>query len=615
MKPMCINLKIMAIICLLGTLFSCNKDRILDKDPLGSFSDASVWSDISLADRYLLNTYNCLQSGVNYKMLSNLTDESHSTHGFGTEIYVQGNITAENPAPMDDSWGGMRMEWTVVFGWIQKINVFLAHIDQVPDAYEEPEKTQILEKVSVMKGEALFLRAYCYVLLARAYGGLPILSAPFELGNDFLSVSRAPFAETVDFISATCDSAAALLLPKGEMEMGRATVGAALALKSRMLLFAASDLTADGTAANEYVGYANPDRTALWTAAKNAAKAVIDLHTYELEDFGAPDKAAVAQGYYDLFRAKDLSSTEVIWGKMFAKDVGTPNQNNLIQGTNGFGNYGCVAPTQNLVDAYQMDDGSSFFDHFMVDGNGYYKNASTKYRSPNIYEHRDPRFYGTILYDSAVWQSRYADLADRDPLGIYDRRTRVTIQNGKEVSRIFGIDTRSGPVDAEDGTYTGYVMKKFLDSDTHGSETNNNDNIWIELRYAEVLLNYAEACIGLGQTAEAATYINKIRNRAAMPDFTGDITQALRYERRIELAFEELRWEDIRRWKILDKALTNATGIDIIQTTNKDNNTVNTTWRRISVQQRGPVKPRMYWMPIPAEEIHKAPELIQNPGY
>ncbi len=397
--------------------------------------------------------------------------------------------------------------------------------------------------------------------------------------------------------------------------MGRATKGAALALKSRILLFAASDLTADGTAENELVGYKGADRAALWTAAKNAAKALMDLGTYQLADFGAPNQSAVAQNFFNFFESKDLSSDEIIWGKMFLKDVGSSNQMNLINGTNGFVMYGCNAPTGNLADAFQMEDGTPFSNHYKVDNNGYYKNVSSKYSSPNMYYNREPRFYASILYDSAVWQKRYPDLAQRDPLGIYDRRTRITIQNGQVVSKIYGIDTRQGPIDGDDGTYTGYTFKKYLDDEVYGTETNNNDNAWLEFRYTEIVLNYAEACLELNEISEASNYINMVRNRAGLPDFTGDITEALRYERRIEFVYEDIRFYDMRRWKILDQTLQDATGVDIIETTNLDNNTKTTTWQQINVQQRGPAVKKLYWVPIPIDEINRAPQLVQNPGY
>jgi len=140
-----------------------------------------------------------------------------------------------------------------------------------------------------------------------------------------------------------------------------------------------------------------------------------------------------------------------------------------------------------------------------------------------------------------------------------------------------------------------------------------NQNVWIEFRYAEILMNYAEACLELGDIPTATTYVNMIRNRAGLPDFTGDITEALRHERKIEFAFEDKRFFDIRRWKILDQVMTDALGIDILEV-NK-NNVITTTWQQILAQKRGPVSNKMYWIPVPTSEIQKDPALSQNPLY
>jgi hypothetical protein len=370
-------------------------------------------------------------------------------------------------------------------------------------------------------------------------------------------------------------------------------------------------LTADGTAKNKYVGYESPDRTALWTAARDAAKAVIDLNTYQLADFGAPDKAAVAKNYYEFFKAKDLSDNEIIWGKMYSSSTGDKNEVNQWNGGNGWYLWASNAPTQNLVDSYEMEDGSDFFDHFKIDGNGYYQNISSRFQNKNPYYNRDPRFYGSILYDSAIWKPRPSGLQGIDPLGVYSRRTVIVMNGGAVTSTTFGLDTRQSPISPFNGSFTGYVMKKMLD-DEIDAQSQSNENVWIEFRYAEILLNYAEASLSLGQTLEAGHYINMIRSRAGIPDFIGDITNALRYERKIELVFENNRWYDIRRWKILDKALTDAKGVDIIETIANGNAV--TVWKQIQVEQRQALT-KMYWIPISSDEMRKAPELEQNPGY
>lgn len=605
------NIDFKIILVLLFLLPGCNED-ILDKIPLDKYSDAKLWTDINLADAYLVRSYDILASGYSPAILMSVTDEIRFEFTWGPQNYVKGTITPDNPQPWVSGWATEKFpNWTKNFQNIQILNIFLKNIDQLPDAYPEIDRESIRQRANILKGEALFLRAFCYAQLGMTYGGVPLINEAFDREDDYLSINRATFQETIDFITNDCDEAASILLDKNEMLLGRATKGAALALKSRVLLFSASDLTADGNSPNDLVGYGNPNRMELWAQAKSAAKEVMDLGIYGMSDFGAPDKAAVAQNYYDFFRQKDLSNNEIIWGKMYSKAVGASSQMNLWNGSNGNNNWAGHNPTQNIVDTYQMEDGSNFFDHYVLDPNGIYKNTSAKYQQENIYKNREPRFYGTILYDSAIWQSRFPNLANRDPLGIYDRRTRISIENGVEVSKIYGIDTRQGPIEAWNGSFTGYIMKKLLDDEITGKDE-RNDNVWIEFRFAEIILNYAEACLELGETAEAATYINAIRNRSGMPDFTGDIADALRYERQIELAFEGQRWYDIRRWKILEDKLTDAMGIDITEI-NEDGN-ISTTWERILAEERT-VDPRMYWIPIPTDEINKAPQLEQNPGY
>lgn len=589
---------------------ACNKSSILDKTPQDRYSDAVLWSDIGLVDSYVVDNYHSINIGFTQHMLSSVTDEAHSTFDHGAEVYVEGNISKDNNAPWDLTEYSFP-SWNTYFSTIQKLNVLLEKIDEVPNAYPESERAAIKLRSDVMKGEGYFLRAFCYTQLMRMYGGVPVLEKSLNLDDDFNSIKRSSFEETVAFISSDCDRAAGLLLTAAETPTGRAAKGAALALKSRALLFAASDLTADGTAANKYVGYENPDRTALWTAAKDAAKAVIDLGTYQLENFGAPDKGAVAKNYFNFFKAKSLSSSEVIWGKQYSLSNGDKNMVNQWNGGNGWFLWASNAPTQNLVDAYEMEDGTDFFDHFQIDGSGFYTNISSQFHNKNPYYNRDPRFYGSILYDSALWKPRSPSLQVIDPLGVYDRRTRIVMSGSTVVSTTFGLDTRQGPVSGFNGSFTGYVMKKMLDNEIDAT-VQSNENVWIEMRYAEVLLNYAEALLALGETGVATTYINMVRTRAGMPDFTGDISDALRYERRVELVFENHRWYDVRRWKILDQALVDAKGMDITETITNGNSV--TVWKQIPVESRA-ASQKMYWLPIASDEVRKAPQLEQNPGY
>ncbi len=593
-------------------LIACSDD-ILDKAPLDQYSDATLWAEVDLADAYLMNVYSGIGSGFNGEMLSGLAAETLVARGPNGTDYLKGLTTPDNTRGPHLA----RYEWGLNFKQIQITNVFLDNIDKVSEYYEGVEKASVKSRTDVMKGEGLFLRAWYYHQLLRAYGGLPLLSQSSQLGDDFNAITRATFEETVNFIIADLDAASELLKLKSEMEMGRATKEAALALKSRVLLFAASDLTADGTADSELVGYSNPDRTALWMEARDAAKAVMDLNTTGLADFGAPDLEAVANNYYELFRSYDLSNEEIIWGRMFLRNVGFTHSHNRTSGPNGNSNFGRNGPVQGMVDSYEMKDGSKFSDHFIVDDEGYYRNISVTFDSDNIYHNREPRFYASVLFDSAVWQPRLENLQERDPLGIYQTRTVRTMRPDGTWTNTFGIDTHNGPVDDWNANYARYVMKKFMDHATIGM-IENNMNVWIELRYAEVVLNYAEASLELGDIAAATTHINMIRNRTGLPDFTGDITEALRHERKVELAFEEVAWFDIRRWKILEERLSPAVssaGIDIVETRHLDG-TITTTWQQINAQMlNNVVEENMKWIPIDRAEINRAPQLVQNPPW
>jgi len=591
-------LNINCIIILLFLFSACSD--ILDKNPVDRYSDAIVWDDIGLVETYLNRIYNQVDYPLGKgEMLGAMTDELIMARGGDNKPWNQGEIT---PDRLGSDRGHLR--WNQRYAQIQRINLALSNLADNEGAM-----------VDRFRGELLFLRAWTYHQLMRSFGGMILLEDPSELGDDFQGHSRSTFEETINFIVNDADNAADLLGYKSEMEMGRATKEAAMALKSRVLLFAASELTAGPGVANDLVGYTNPDRQALWTAARNAAIDVMDLGTMSLADFGAPDQEAVADNYHAFFETEDLSDDEIIWGRMFRQDVGSTHRINRTNGPNGIHNFGRNGPMQQMVDSYQMEDGSDFFDHFTINQDDLYINSSSVYNTENPYHFREPRFYASVLHDSARWQPRFSNLANIDPVGIYDRRTRRVIQGAQLQSERFGLDTRNGPVEDWNGNVQGYVLKKLMQRNSVGRDENNS-NSWIALRYAEVLLNYAEASLELGDEAEASTYINMIRNRAAMPDFTGDIWEAYRYERKIELFAEDVRWYDIRRWRMLEEILPQTPGgIDIVEVHNLDTDEITTTWRHIRAMPDNNVVEKMYWIPIDSEEMSRAPQLQQNPGY
>ncbi len=267
----------------------------------------------------------------------------------------------------------------------------------------------------------------------------------------------------------------------------------------------------------------------------------------------------------------------------------------LFNSPNGFHGWGGNTPIGQYIDAYEMADGSRF-------------EWSNPAHKADPYVGRDPRFYANILYDGARWRQRPDDVIGSDPDGI--------VQSGyfETSAGVYtpGLDTRQGPIEDWNGSYTGYYMRKFLDpAVNHQYEIQPYP--FRQIRYAEVVLNYVEACIELGEESEAREKLNMIRERAGMPTVTdtGDaLRDRYRNERRIELSYEGHRYFDIRRWMIAPEVLTNARGIDIRYPVGATKPVYTVT----EVQDRS-WNNKVYLMPILLDEMNKNELLIQNPGY
>lgn len=568
---------------------SCNTD-FLNVEPQDRLTDAAVWSDPNLVEAFVNEMYRGLNHGIRELMAGSLADESHFIHNYGSSQVVQSNLT-----PSDiGAWNRgdfAEFRWIELYQRIRQVNMFFENIDNVTFDNEEWRDR--------LKGEAHFLRGYFYHNLVRLHGGVPIIEKTFTLDDDFL-VKRNTLEESIQFIVNEADAAAALLPVTHESEdIGRATKGAALALKSRMLLYAASDLYNDASWAGGYgnpelISYTTGDRTSRWQAAKEAAKAVIDLNAYSLEDTDNPQ-----EDYTNLFLMKD--SEEAIFSRYFIKSRGWEDGAlpGLANGPNGYHNWGGNTPIQELVDDYQLTDGSDF------DWNNPAHAAAP-------YENRDPRFYASILYDQAPWRPRPADTKEMDPEG------KIIIRSVEGPAGVWtpGLDTRNGPIEDWNGGYSGYYLRKFIDPSVeheYAAAGGNQEAPWHYFRLGEIYLNYAEACLGLGEEDEAKTYINMIRDRAGMPDITStgqELIDDYQNERRIELAFEQHRYFDVRRWMIAPEVLNrDASGI-IIQ----DPASGPVKYEVSSVQERA-WNDKLYWLPILQDEMNRNENLIQNPLY
>ncbi|WP_018616101.1 RagB/SusD family nutrient uptake outer membrane protein [Segetibacter koreensis] len=590
------------IAAVLAGAVSCKKD-FMNLQPLDKFGDQAVWKDPALIQTFVNNIYLGIPHGFSNIMMSSVVDETMYNADFGSSNVTKSLITPSDLSIFDAGfWTANRqrlMNWSMVYQFIRSANLFFEKVDNAP--FDNPDDK------SRMKGEVYFLRGYLYQNLVSMYGGVPLIKKTFGLNDEF-KVPRDTYENCIKSIVSDLDSAAALLpLSYEGANKGRATKGAALALKSRVLLYAASDLYnnngawAGGYANKELIGYVGGDRAARWQAAKDAAKAVIDLGVYSLY---MPNPASVeeaSKNYADMFLSKD--NPEDIYLRYFTVkiDENWDGYNpGLYNNPNGWHGWGSNTPLQQMVDAYEMSDGTKF------DWNNPAHKAAP-------YQNRDPRFYASINYDGAKWRPRPSDAIGRDPIGI----VQTGYYEKPDGTVIPGLDTRNSPLEDWNGSYTGYYMRKFIDPSIN-AQYDKQDQPWRYIRYTEILLNYAEACLGLGQEAEAKTYINMIRKRSAMPDIT-DNGQALidryRNERRIELAFEDHRYFDVRRWMIAPQAYTVGQGISIRYKANASGNPIAPpTYSVINAQDRA-WNQRFYFFPIKLDEINRNDKLIQNPLY
>ena len=581
-----------AALLVLG-LSGCND--VLDVTPKDQLSDAAVFTDPNLAQAFVNDMYRGMGHGLYEIMLASISDETHFIHNYATEPIVKSIITSSDRGALEDGRFG-HFNWANNYSRIRQTNIFLSKIDAT--SFDASLKQRL-------KGEVYFLRAYFYHNLMRMYGGVPLITKVYGLNDDF-QVARNSFKETVDFIVANADSAANLLpLSYTGADVGRATKGAALALKARVLLYAASDLYNVNPSGNAFTGYTTPqDRTALWRAAKNAAKAVMDLGAYSLFRPTPASPQEAAQNYADLFLQQ--TSTEAIMSRFFltTRDDGAyPNRDN---GPNGYHTWGGNTPIQNLVDDYRMADGSKF------DWNNPAHAAAP-------YQNRDPRFYGSILHDGAPWRARPTDVKNLDPAGTIQTFRQLKLSDGSVVA---GLDTRDSPVENWNGAYSGYYLRKFIDPSLNAQFT-RQEVPWIFFRYAEVLLNYAEASIELNELGDAVNVLNQIRLRAGMPPFSAGLGQAAlrdeyRNERRVEMVFEEQRFFDVRRWMIAPAVLSKvAGGINIF--VEGTSSTDRSTWKNyryvIDTIQARAWDNKLYFMPIHINEMNRNGLLTQNPGY
>ena len=577
------------------TISSCKKD-FLETNPLDRFSDANVWSDPVLAELYVNRLYGNI--GWGWDMNAGTVDESRSRQEASFDI---GNslVTPDNA----NNWGN----WNGSYSDIRACNIFFEKVGTVKfDETLVDGKTQ----KDRMMGEVTLLRAWDYHNLISYFGGVPIITKVYGLKDSF-AAPRNTYEECVKFISDECDKAATLLpLVQSGPNNGRATKGAALALKARTLLYAASDLhnpqknslVTTGYSNPELLGYTAGDAAARWKAAKDAAKAVIDMNVYSLYKGSPATGESTSKNYADLFTSRQ--SVEDIFVRFFAASVGQ-GVNGWDVTPNGWWGNGGVGAVNELVEDYQMADGTRFD-----------RNNPAHAKEP--YKNRDPRFYASILYEGAKWRQRPSDLTGVDPVGVMQIGTWEKWDNAtSQKVFVYGLDSRNSIANSWNNNTTGATMRKYLDPNVD-IQASFQDLTWRYFRYGEILLNYAEACIELGENEEARTYINMIRKRAGMPDVTesGDLLK-MRYrnERRVELVYEGHRFFDVRRWLIANQAYHPMHGVTALYPLNPDHTTATIPIITPVEIQLGKWDDKVYFFPISRSEVNKNNKLVQNPKY
>lgn len=544
------NLSILYILVCSLWLSAC--DQSLDIEPTDQLTDASVWKTPSNAGLFLNDIYNNLNPGPQSTVFTNLPSEiSNDPLDNFSDNSISGPLSGipsyENFA--QGSYGPsapiFTPHWKNMYANIRKCNVFIENV--TPANFDADVKKNML-------AQAKFLRAYFYKSLMDIYGGVPLITVPLnrEEQGEAIFYPRNSYDECVAFIQKECDEAAAdLPLTVPAKDAGRATKGAAWALKGELELYAGK-----------------------WADAAATHLAIIGSGAgYDLFD-----------NYETLFYPANENNKEVIFDIQYSANIrGHIKEKywNPVKVSDGTG-WGAVNPTQDLVDEYEFIDGKTEAE------------GSVHFDPENPYANRDKRFAATIIYDGATWKNGI----------IY---TRLGIPNNNNELDASGAGGKGR---------TGYFLKKMVDpAVVPGISSGSNSIIW---RYAEVLLNYAEAQNeAAGPDASVYNAMNKVRKRAGLPDLPENLTQPqmrarIRRERRVELAFEGKRLFDIWRWKTAEQIFSKPLRAMKITTVGGKQvyEKVNAGGGKITFD---PAK--NYRMPIPQTVIAQNDKIIQNPNY
>lgn len=563
----------------------CEKSSYLQDGKFSGTSDVTedqLWANPDFARNFLNNVYASLSDRYN-------VDDDGALLASGTDEAVNSNLNSSINTLNNGTWSPVRTfddVYTAMYAGIRKANMFLEKangsaiipIDEMLPA-NVPANQTYEAQIERLRGQAFFLKAFFQFELLKRYGSFVIVNRTLTV-NDELDLPRNSFDDCVKQISADCEEAISRL-PLSPTEWnttnrGRATQTAAMALKARLLLYAASPQ------------YNPTNDLTKWQAAADAAKRLMDTGKHSLYT-SYPNIWLWNVGAFN-------SETIFATSTLNTVSIETNNAPISYDAANGRTN-----PTQEMVDAFEMKTtGRAISD------------ATSGYNANAPYTNRDPRLGFTVLFNSASVQPLVA-------ANNFKSKPVETFVGGKDG---LGLNVNA--------TKTGYYMRKYLsESASWAGTTTNIRRPWIFFRYAEVLLNYAEAlneAQGTAAMPQVLAAINLIRARTgvAMPALqttnpTGngyvaptqaEIRKRIRNERRVELCFEEQRFYDVRRWKEGEATFGKpVTGMKITQVT-----PTTFTYTPFTVENRV-FTSRNYLYPISQNELNRSPRLGQNPGY
>jgi len=518
---------IIAIIAAAVAAVSCS--GFLDKTPLDKLSEDAVFNSDALSESYVNALYAVLNDPYEEGNVSCITDEGFFRYGGTSTRYIaSGNMTPDNVMYMDEGGTAHNSRTTILNIWnrayqyIYRMNYFINYVNDNETKLSADAKNRLL-------GEAYYLRAWAYFNLIQRYAGVPIITKTYTLSDEY-GVKRDNYDDCVDFILEDLDRAESLLPTKAESLRGRVNKDVCLALRSRLTLVAASPLFNDPENPQGSVirGAYSADK---WQRAFDAAKAIVDRAdvdgAYQLDDT-----------YDGVWR--DVNSPELIWAKYFTA-TSTVNKAQLLYSVVYFNGWTSISPTQAMVMDYEMTNGKKFFE----DGSGY--------DEKHPFKNRDPRFYKTIAAPFSMYEHTSDGTTSSDQLELYllyDGKTMADFAAGKPEP-----DYTSKAKHLWHATNTmGMEFNKWYIPTSPITESEVGSLLYPWFRLAEMYLNYAESAYMLGKEETCREYINKVRSRADvnMPAVTESgeaLWDRLVNERRIEMAYEVVRYFDVRRWK------------------------------------------------------------------